>query len=94
MKGELIILSTVSDIENEEWVKMDALNMDSPILLWTSDIFLIWISNSPSLFKAEIVLGQIDLQPSRLYESIFITIPLAKGFYKKYISRGEKGYHI
>ena len=39
MKGELIILSTVSDIENEEWVKMDALNMDSPILLWTSDIF-------------------------------------------------------
>ena len=77
MKGELIILSTVSDIENEEWVKMDALNMDSPILLWTSDIFLIWISNSPSLFKAGIVLGQIDLQPSRLYESIFITIPLA-----------------
>ena len=77
MKGELIILSTVSDIENEEWVKMDALNMDSPILLWTSDIFLIWISNSPSLFKAKIVLGQIDLQPSRLYESIFITIPLA-----------------
>ena len=77
MKGELIILSTVSDIENEEWVKMDALNMDSPILLWTSDIFLIWISNSPSLFKAEIVLGQIDLQPSRLYESIFTTIPLA-----------------
>ena len=63
MKGELIILSTVSDIENEEWVKMDALNMDSPILLWTS--------------KAEIVFGQIDLQPSRLYESIFITIPLA-----------------
>ena len=77
MKGELIILSTVSDIENEEWVKMDALNMDSPILLWTSDIFLIWISNSPSLFKAGIVLGQIDLQPSRLYESIFITISLA-----------------
>ena len=63
MKGELIILSTVSDIENEEWVKMDALNMDSPILLWTS--------------KAEIVFGQIDLQPSRLYESIFTTIPLA-----------------
>ena len=52
MKGELIILSTVSDIENEEWVKMDALNMDSPILLWTSDIFLIWISNSPSLSLA------------------------------------------
>ena len=77
MKGELIILSTVSDIEIEEWVKMDALNMDSPILLWTSDIFLIWISNSPSLFKAEIVFGQIDLQSSRLYESIFITIPLA-----------------
>ena len=39
MKGELIILSTVSDIEIEEWVKMDALNIDSPILLWTSDIF-------------------------------------------------------
>ena len=52
MKGELIILSTVSDIEIEEWVKMDALNMDSPILLWTSDIFLIWISNSPSLSLA------------------------------------------
>ena len=77
MKGELIILSTVSDIENEEWVKMDALNMDSPFLLWTSDIFLIWISNSPSLFNAEIVFGQIDLQSSRLYESIFTTISLA-----------------
>ena len=57
MKGELIILSTVSDIENEEWVKMDALNMDSPFLLWTSDIFLIWISNSPSLSLASSKLG-------------------------------------
>ena len=34
MKGELIILSTVSDIEIEEWVKMDALNMDSLPFLW------------------------------------------------------------